>query len=354
MSIAEKLTAAGYDIAEIVAAKSDQSTRAVEIVAVETDDGPIFGLSYRCDFRAEEEWGVSDLSRAFASRADKSASSHRIWKADTEAGTLEDSGFRARTSGARPGHQMDLVTVTDEAVVLRTSEIEGPADQDWSSASWEKRVIAESIQMIRDHRGYVQGIPSVWRLERRTYAELKARAIEIGVAKPARSKAKVIDQILDLETPEFPYAEPANFHDGHHLVIPRRGGVGVVADALVEAARDGHLLAGGSLGNPFGSGFLLLDERDISRADRDEAEKDAAWHRKQMVAVGPVEEHLRNTGTSVYFIGRPTQDEDGPVRYSVNLSHRPHGQFWGSFTVAEMLADGFAEREAEKYAERHR
>lgn len=351
MSISEKLSAAGYDLDEIKAAKRSHHQRAVEIVAVETSEGDVFGLSYACDFRAEEEWGVGDLSRAFASRASKKAASHRILAADLKAGTAEESGPRGGGLGA-PGNQMDLVTVLDDVVSLRTVEISGSLEDTWSTAKDEARQIESARGSIRDSRGYITGVPEAWRLERELFRDLRGRARAAGIEKPGRSKAAVIQQIVDAAVPEHPYTEPADFHDGRHLVIPRRGAVGVVLEGLVEAARDGFLLAGGSLGNPFGSGFLLLDERDIPRADRDEAEATAAWHREQMVPVKKVEKHLRSVGTSVYFIGRPRQGEDGEVRYSVNLSHRGIGQFWGQFTLEEMLADGFAEREAAAYRAR--
>lgn len=349
MSIAEKLSASGYDLDEIKAAKSSDYRRAVEIVAVETSEGAVFGLSYACDFRAEEEWGVGDLSRAFASRASKEATSHRILAADLKAGIVEKDGPRVGGCIGAPGNQVDLVTVLDDVVSLRTAEISGSLEDAWSTAKDEARQIESARGSIRDSRGYITGVPEAWKLEREPFGDLRERARAAGIEKPGRSKAAVIQQIVDAAVPEHPYVEPADFHDGRHLVIPRRGAVGVVLEGLVEAARDGFLLAGGSLGNPFGSGFLLLDERDIPRADRDEAEATAAWHREQMVLAKKAEKHLRSGGTSVYFIGRPRQCEDGEVRYSVNLSHPLSGQFWGRFTLEEMLADGFAEREAAAY-----
>lgn len=227
MSIAEKLSAAGYDLDEIKAAKRSYYQRAVEIVAVETSEGDVFGLSYACDFRAEEEWGVGDLSRAFASRASKKATSHRILAADLKAGTAEESGPRGGGLGA-PGNQMDLVTVLDDVVSLRTVEISGSLEDTWSTAKDEARQIESARGSIRDSRGYITGVPEAWRLERELFRDLRERARAAGIEKPGRSKAAVIQQIIDAAVPEHPYTEPADFHDGRHLVIPRRGAVGVV------------------------------------------------------------------------------------------------------------------------------
>lgn len=348
MSIAEKLTAAGYDLQAISDAKATSSPRSVEVAAFEISGAPVYGLVYRADFRAEEEWGTGDLSRAFSSRAHKKATSRRIFAADLKAGTVD--AFGSRGTLGTPGHQADLVTATDKVVVLRTTS----PDRDHYAVEDTRRAIDSGLDMIRQYRGYAAGLPSYWRLHDKPYADLKAKAVALGVERPARSKADVIDQIIDCSEPEHTYADAADFHNGRHLVIPRRGAVGVVADALVEAAEAGYLLAGTGGFGPFARGFSLLDERDVPAATRAEAEKNAAWHRQAIVDVDPVKKHLSAQGVTVYAIGSP-RDEPfegetaGPTRYFVNLSPGHLGQFWGWYTIDEMMAEGFAERESAAY-----
>lgn len=354
MSIAERLIEAGHDLTEI-GEEDHESLRAVSVLAIpspETPGGYIVGLSYTCDFRAEEEWGSDSLHSAFASRADASTTAHRILTADIAAGISRASDPRAYDVIGKPGRQGSLVTVLDDVVSLRTGEIFGPEDEKWSDASREKRAIEESRTHIRYARGYVTGRPSLSSLEHETFQTLRARARSLGIERPKTTKRGVIDQIIEASPPSLRYTEPANFHDGRHLVIPRTGAVGIVLDGLLEAVRANALVAGGRLSNPFSRGLVFVDERDFPAQELEKSEAQADWHRSQMIPVQEVGRHLRSTGTSVYYIGSPRQGENGEVRYSVNLSHRGIGQFWGEFTLAEMMSEGFAEREATAYRNR--
>lgn len=356
MSIAERLIEAGYDLAEI-GEEGHDSLRAASVLAIpspETPGGYLVGLSYICDFRAEEEWGSDSLHRAFASRADASTTAHRILTADIAAGVSRASDPRAYDAIGKPGRQGSLVTVLDDVVSLRTGELFGSEDEKWSDASREKRAIEESRTHIRYTRGYVTGSPglSLLSLERELFQTLRARARSLGIERPKTTKWEVIDQIIEASQPLLRYTEPANFHDGRHLVIPRTGAVGIVLDGLLEAVQENTLVVGGGLSTPFSRGLTIMDERDFPAQELRKSEAQAAWHREQMVPAKKAEKHLRSGGTSVYYIGTPRQDEGGEVRYSVNLSHRGIGQFWGKFTLAEMMSEGFAEREATAYRNR--
>src|SRR5699024_8004657 len=148
---------------EIKAAKHSHHQRAVEIVAVETSKGDVFGLSYACDFRAEEEWGVGDLSRAFASRARKKATSHRILAADLKAGTAEESGPRGGGLGA-PGTEGGLVAVLDDVAPVRAVEIGGALEDAGAEGEDGARQVERGRGSIRGSRGYSTGVPEAWKL----------------------------------------------------------------------------------------------------------------------------------------------------------------------------------------------
>lgn len=313
--------------------------REAGVVTIATEDGPVTALSYRCDFRAEEEWGVAELRKALLA-----SSARRSFQRREAAKNPDYPNPRKRHS------QVDHLRVTDDYVaIFVNAEPYRPEDQ-----------IDRALTYIREQTPYTQTRTSVWEFRRLTVAELRAEITRRGLSAPSKARKDDLVTLLVSQAENIrPNIYPAWFHHGDVLVLPRGAGdaFGEVVDKLIDAAEHGTLAIGG-LGtvNPFGSGLTLYDERDLGKITRKEISDANDWHWTQMATLDPVKTELKSRGIDCYFLGDPRLDErDGEkvVVYWLN-GHGGYGnpQPFGWYTAEELLAEKFVADAREKASSR--
>lgn len=278
-------------------------------VVWDSADGPVVGASYRCDYRAEEEYGTRDLRNAL-----RGEDPRRI--------------DPVHTAGALTG-------VFDDANAVVAATCPLPKQLRWGSTElgYGLRYAEHYTQTL----AYAQGADT--RLGWKTVAELRTLAERDGLPRPwPRRKDDLVAALTAHRGGDTPWQWPGWFYDGHHLVLRADGGVAAdVIGHLADAARANTLTVAPDSG-PFHAGLLLVDARDIGPQTR--AATAAAWdlHDEQMAAIDGVKPALVDAGFHVHFLGRP-RVVDGRVVYWLNCWLRGAGQVSGSFTADELTVD---------------
>jgi len=333
MSIYSKLLDLGYTDADITSAaeqwQKESGPRRFGLVMLDQADGdPVVGVSYMNDYRAEEEWGVTDLRKALHGE-DK-------WNQKQVCGAENHIG---RFSG---GHSLILTKLAyrDLDAVLPTQVEAG--DYGFMQPgydSWYRSSIASA-----------RGLPSAWLpWAWKTVVQLRAIAVAAGVDKPARTKDALIAQIQFTEVPETPDIWPGWFHFGNVLILKaERGIMADVLDLLYRAGRapkkGGGSLALGSGGfGPFSSGMSLFDSADLGAVYLKERAATEKWTKQQEKALEPVAKELKADGFGYYFLGNPTEQK-GAVKYWLNshgLKQLGGKQAFGWYTLEELRNKAF-------------
>lgn len=278
---------------------------AFTVAAVDTPDGePILGLSYACDFRAEEEYGLGDLRKALTG--------------------IDDRRFQML-----PEAKDRVATFSDvNGLVVSTMDL------DKSEFKWGEEVVPDPYgyrastrpdyaTAFADHLSSVQGSEYISSWE--TIPELKERAKALGLTKLPTKKADLYDLVVITQAERGEKKDPDNwpgwFHYGRQLVLRAEGDgpTARVLKHLAEAAQAGTLGIGGKVGsNPFGAGLFLYDTRDETKGLKAEVDAQHRWHAKQMKRLAKTEKLLKKQGFHWGFLGNPREDENGVVRYWVN------------------------------------
>lgn len=315
---------------------SDDSPRPREvgIITIDTPDGPVRGLTYIADFRAEEEYGSGELRRAFTAASDPASFSHRI--------AALDPGFRP--SGNR--RQADFVEVGQDYVALNI--LPGARGQD--------RQIDQARTHIRTQAPWVREDAQRWRYERMTVAKLHQVAAEREISIPPRTrKAELVDLISAATAVQRPNIHPAWFHYGDVLVLPRGTDdeFGEMVEKMIDAASTGNLIVGGVGRSTFGRGLSLLDGRDLGDTTREQIIDDHLVYLDRMAELEPVKDELTRRGFRWYFLGNPsvlnTGDGTTCVRYWLNgMGGYGRPQPYGWYTVEELLAEKFLDDAASR------
>lgn len=311
--------------------------REASLFLVENEGGdPLLGIKYHCDARSEEETGSGQMSTSFTQTADKDSFVAKEY-------LLQDNN-----SGLSAYKQAELVFAGENYVAF-SSDI-------YASKDRLKAELPHAIAFIRNAERYSTGIADIERkLWRKTVAELKAQAKELGLKGYSKLKraelenalAKKIQEASGVVIPES-YTQPAWFHYGSFLIFERKAGTvfAEVLDKLVEAAQAGALIVGGgSIG--FGSGFSFFDSRDLSQESVERIHNQNVWYREQMALLAPVAEIVKKKH-GYYALGSPNQFSEGPVKYWLNghslraatgRSHQPYG--W--YTLQELKDEKYLE-----------
>lgn len=310
----EKLTQAGMTPPEV----GPGSIATTRVVSVDGADGrPVIGLSYACDFAAEQEMGVGAMKVAF----------HRASAPDSIPALFEEE--------AVTGRQSELVADDDTAAAFSTLPV--------ADARLAKDVTSGLIRRLDPERF---NAPSIDLLTADQVRALLPRDAQ----PPVRTrKADLVAAARALPLPESD-SYPGWFGTGDTLVVLK--GVGahrVVVDAMVSAARAGTLLMGGLGRRSFGTGLTMLDSRDLSDQDVNDLVDAESDYRLRMAALQPVADELRSRGFAWYALGTPREFEAegrGPeVHYwlnatSIRIAGRIH-QPYGWYTLEELLAEKF-------------
>lgn len=322
-------------------------TNSIQMMLVENGEGadPILGLSYRCDYAAEQESGTGGLSSSISRAAAPGSfvDSLRPYSSPSNLTSLViRGGFVGDPASTTP--QSDLVTDHGDVVSIRP--LFGPYDLDSQ--------LGRARRWIADHRGHIEGVPSRWEYDRKTMPQLLALAAERGIAGTFRRKDDLVAKIMTTDETAFPGRRAAWFQYGNLLVIPKTGGAfGAVLDGLVDAAAAGTLMTGSISAAAFASGLSLFDSRDLSDQTRSEITELTKWRKDRMAELVPVAKKLVERGYDWYFLGNPsvlsTDGGEKQLRYWLNgMSADPGNRFggpqpFGWYTLDELAAEKFAD-----------
>lgn len=317
---------------------SDQTPRPREaaVVTIDTPDGPMVTIGYHCDFRAEEEWGVSDLRKVLLN-----ASAPKSFQRTQATKNPEYRAVKRRS-------QSEYVRVGEDYLAIHTE----------AEPYRPERQLAEALRYIRETGPSARRRVGPWEFRNLTVAELRAEIRRRGLSAPSKARKDDLVTLLLEQSPVIrPDIYPAWFHYGDVLVLPRGTGdtFGAAVEKLIDAITAGTLSVGG-LGSvsPFGTGLTLYDERDLGPVSRKQISDDNDWYWSQMAALDPVKDELRSRGFDWYALGNPRLAErDGTeeVVYWIN-GHGGYGvpQPFGWYTAAELLDEKFVSDARERDA----
>lgn len=295
-----------------------------EVVAVDGMDGePLVGIAYACDHATEEETGQGDLRRTLDRAVDP----------DSFPSLFVHDAFASI-------RQVDLVGEVDGLVYFSTRPVPPSTG-----------TLATARRYIELNEAYAQGRgKALSRYRAARMVDLKALAKNRGVKGPFRTKAVLMEALAAADQPDgFPF-HSGWFASGEVLILRReKGAYGLVLDALVQAAREGCLMTGGSCGvSVFGAGLSFFDSRDLGPQARETIITTNDLHEQRMTALAPVAQAMKAKGHGYYFLGNPHVHTDGDgagaVRYWLNghtLRSGPGGQPFGWYTLEELAAEKY-------------
>jgi hypothetical protein len=343
MTIYEELLGYGWTDEQIrKAADTHNSTRDFTLAVMDTPDGtPIVGISYQCDYRAEEEWGIKDLATAI--NGNKKQANH--------VGTF--TGLHALAIATQPIE--DLTTWSADIFPLGDLTTRWPVQRGEAYSSY-----------FRDNYAYAQGLPSSSNLRWKKMPELRELAKTHGVTPIPRKKDDLIEKLVTSDeysrSAEYPDRWPGWFHNGDVLILRAESGVVAdVLDLLYEAGKKNALAIGGGHA-AFSSGIGVYDSRDVGKKLKKQRKLEKKWYDRQMKNLEPVAAELKKRGHDWYFLGKPKDGFKDLVDYSVEGNRRTvnsedvyywlngHGrgpgytsQPSGWYTLKELLAEKFVD-----------
>ena len=340
-SLYDQLLAKGYTDETIRAAagKRGGGPRTFSIALADTPDGPIVGLKYSCDFRAEEEWGVSKLYAALG------GGGTHTWRMMR--------GTERHATSFEGVHSLIISTRTLSERQVWGQDITGPAGAAAHGTVEGSRYNDTYDDHYNATLGYAQRMGERLNLRWATVEELREIARRFQLTGPLpRKKADLQAAILAAPayaaTAEEPDVWPGWFHFGDTLVL--RADRGIVADLLdlLGSAAAEHALAFGQGQAVFGSGMAFYDARDVGPLLRRQRKVERKAYDRAMKALAPVAEQLKAKGHNWYALGRPTTLDTGDgrmvERYWLNSYGRGPGynhQIYGWFTLQELASEDF-------------
>ena len=319
MTIYNKLLTMGHTDEQIqAAANTHPEPGSVTLSLYDTPDGPIVGLVYTTN-HADEELGVVSL---------------------TEAVTGRDRWHPFILEG-KDAHYAQFSDVPGASLVLGVMPVKKPLawGEDINSdvrvslpggdyAVWWERAL-----------GRTQGRVDAFSLKDKSMPVLREMAAVVGVEKPARTKAPLIEQVVAASVPGVVNRWPGWFDYGRVLVL--RADSGVVADVLNllhVAAMEGTLGFGGG---GFGPGLSFYDAADIGPKYHTQLWLHMKFVKKHERKLISVRRRLEAAGWFFWSLGYP-EALDGVVKYWVEAdrgnssSGGGGGYISGWFSLAEL------------------
>lgn len=316
--------------------------RRATIILVENEGGePLLGIQYSSDFRSEEETGAGEMTEAFtrAGSADNFFSQEYLLTEDN----------KGLSEGVQ---QADLVIDTDQLVGFATS----------NRIYDIRRELASGLGQAQKGEATISGKSELrYQFWNFTVAELKQKAKDRGIKGYSKLNRDGLIQILvDFEhaasqegTPQERYTQAGGFHNGEVLVFEKLPGLFTeILEKLVEAAKAGQLVVGSGGIGAFGTGFSFFDARDLTEAAKAKITASNVWYREQMELLKPVAAVVKegpmkgSWGGAYYFLGNPSQREDGRIEYwlngySVRLPNGRNSQPFGWYTLQDLLDEKY-------------
>lgn len=308
--------------------------RSFTLASVETPDGdPIVGLEYRCDYRAEEEWGMGRLAKTVTGDENRNfgmtekGRAHVAWFSDGSGIILSDEPLPKQV------YEWGEPISTSRWDEPRPNSIEDDYARFWQDDIWAG--VRRELNL-----DYWAKVP-----------ELREAAKKLGI-KPLPSKRDdLINAIAAAGAESLPREEndpgtfPGWFHDGHRFILRATDDspTSRALKRLVRAAQDGTLGIGGSTaGNPFGRGFFIYETRDETPELNKEIDEAFAFHEAAMSAIEPVLEQLKSWGLRWYFVGNPRPSGRKSEHYR---PAEPEGEI--AYWVKGLRAEGYFSPSAE-------
>lgn len=326
MSIYSDLLELGYTDESIrsgAVRSIDLNTRTAGVVVQDTPDGvPIVGISYRCDYTAEEESGVGALAKSFRSK--DQSSRVRI---------LEDGSV---AFGIADLNHTNLDHQAEQARSHNSSALPYVQGSDATNLRWKK--VDEMRAFAKKHDISLKGL---------------------------RKKDDILEACILGSPRDRPNLWPAWFGYGRVLIMS--AGDGLFSDVLnlLISASIHDTLAVSNSSRVFSSGLGLYDSADVGPKLQAEWDAEAEFTRHHEELLVPVKEELKQKGHQWFFLGGPKtlstrEGQPQEVRYWLNGYRVNGGQPCGWYTLEELRAEKFIEdhdakmeaRQAEKEAER--
>lgn len=297
----------------------------------------LMGVSYQCDFRAEEEMGSGKITQimtgAMAKRDHfrKELVKQKKWEAK------QKKWEQGKVSQA-PGTQSQYVSIID------TED-----QRQWfvMSSHFSESQFAEAVESLTSSSRSLF-LPSKSRL----LDEAKELGVSMRTTMTKEQLAQAIDQIKRTKEGQGEYRQRAWFHMGDMLVTEYLPGttLGEVLRLLVAAADEGHLLVGDGGLSPFGSGLTMIDSRDVSDEERKQVTEKNQWYRDQMDVLSEskvLDAVIKRMGGRPFFLGSPKLQKNGTVSYWLNgrtmkMDSGKMEQPFGWFTIEELFAEEYA------------
>lgn len=314
--------------AAAIAAARHPNTNTIGLAGFEDPAGHmIVGITYRCDYAAEQEYGIGDLRKAITGTNPRQFTTEPAGRAHVRA--FDDVNGFVLSVRPLPEH----IAWGDNLPWVDGGEY---------TRSWTRRNASVAVDCAR--------VP-IDRLNWMKVSELRELAAKRGVKPAGRTKAAYIEALTAhaIEDVDMTVA-PAWFQNGKTLIVRAdQGSVAKVVGALVDAIAAGTFAIGNASG-PFHSGILFYDARDESEQLRREREEQFDWHDARMAELEPVAAQLRADQIRWHFLGNPREDADGQVVYWLNGSGQP--QPYGWYTLAQLAARTFIDDAEARAAER--
>lgn len=312
-TVYRQLLAQGFTPASIEAEAEDfVDTRRIAIVMVAQDgsDDPVIGVQYGGDFRAEEEWGIPEISKALRDGD---------WKRRLFTGNVEGHFYLGLHADQGVNHwrgQEHIDTRTAEA--LRRARLE---------AEWKAKSVT---------RG-------------KTAQQLRTGLRDAGVEGPLpRTKVELEDMYRRIVGKVPERVSVGEFHYGDTLImLPAAPVLEATLRILADAGK--HLRMGGS-SSPFDRGAVLFDDRDLTGETVEAMRAREDYLRRMNRKAEPIRKALAEKGF-VYAL-TPGRRENGEDLFFLNYS--PHDRRFkqqsGWFTLAQLSElhanDGWAPKAA--------
>ena len=329
-------------------ASSTQATITLVPNGESDKNDPLLGITYKCDFRAEEESGAASMTDLFTRTADTSSFLAQQ-RAKTDAFADIAAPHEKKPHLPQGVTQADLIDQNNDVVAFAST----------LPLHAVERQIKQAKQFIRSSEPYARGLPSVPRsLWRSSRDELRRMAKERGMKRYSSMKRNDLMYAIHhhdhADLPET-HVHPGWFHFGTLLVLPRTDDVfGAVLERLIDATQAGFLSVGNSIG--FGTGFSFFDERDLSAEAKTVIAREHDQYCEDMEALRPVAETVRQKH-GYRSITRPRRDEDGVTRYLLDgpTTWLPSGRLshpFGWYSAQELLDEKYIQDAEVKADER--
>ena len=267
------------------------------------------GLSYGGDYKAEEEYGISEIAKSLRNGE---------YSPDDVVFHTEDGMSFLTVRGARTSPwTKNPVTMAnaDRAEAEARRRFDGYAPYEYTKSKWQLR--DKPIAELR--------------------AELKGKIVPLP-----KTKERVIDEILKLRFPDggAGLRTPAvgEFQNGTALAIATKDPLEAKMMKKLKESHDSGNLRLGNTTNPFGGGVAFYDDRDLTREHKSSLIRAEEASKASKAYIAETKNDMRKFG-SVFAVSPRVDENLKDVRessYWLNFSPNGHSQIFGFFNKTQL------------------